>query len=166
MDTSSPGSLTTHNEGSNKAQCQMHTVASIPQNPSVTKSSCQTNASVYTHAHTFSVVLMYLCGCVCVWTLLPCDISLPSSLTLFLSLWMSFSLCLPSHLHMDCDPQLFVYFWDCLIRGQMCRLCLAATACRVGEQWCDSGDGVLICPPVGCNQALSTYKGGGGGSLF
>lgn len=59
-------------------------------------------------------------------------VCLPVSLTLSLSF----------HLHMHSDPQLFVYFWDCLIRGQMCRLCLAAAeACGVGEQWCDSREG-------------------------
>lgn len=63
----------------------------------------------------------------------------PTSLTLFpLPLPVSLS----SHLHIHSDPQLFVYFWDCLIRGQMCKLCLAAAeACGVGEQRSNRGKG-------------------------
>lgn len=69
------------------------------------------------------------------------------------------SLSLSSHLHIHFDPQLFVYFWDCLIRGQMCRLWLAAAeACGVGEQQSDGGEGGLICPPVGCNQAAKKKR--------
>lgn len=62
--------------------------------------------------------------------------------TISISLPVSLSLCLSSHLHIHSDPQLFVYFWDCLIRGQMCRLCLAAAeACGLREQQSDRGKG-------------------------
>lgn len=56
--------------------------------------------------------------------------------TISVSALPSLSLSLSSHLHIHSDPQLFVYFWDCLIRGQMCRLCLAAAE---AYEWGSSG---------------------------
>lgn len=78
-----------------------------------------------------------------------------------LSYYLRHSVCLPlfpsAH---PFWPTIVVYFWDCLIRGQMCKLCLAAAdACGVGE-W--QGEGVLICPPVSCNQARVAQEGSGG----
>lgn len=124
---------------------------------------------LYTHLYLHVLSCIHVVVCVALRIVfMTMDASGICHQTTFFSHTISISLpvTLSSHLHIHSDPQLFVYFWDGLIRGQMCRLCLAAAeACGVVEavEW--RGEGVLICLPVGCNQTVgSTCREGGGHS--
>lgn len=118
----------------------------------------------YINVKTYGTHTTWL-SCICVCSEM-CFLLIAINLLDFLALsaslnsWLACSFV--SHLHIHSDPQLFVYFWDSLIRGQMCRLSLAAAeVCRV-EEWKDMNrgevEGLLICSPLGCNHALGFIR--------